>query len=101
MQRITIKQLRKQADRFNQRFGTPSEYWDAEAKTCNAGHYSIEEGSRYNGISWKLVQTCNEGGGTRIVLDDQTARGLFDKIRAYWVGFEACRRHLYEQVGTL
>ena len=101
MDRITYKVLKNRAAHFNARFGTPTEYWNEETRIINPGHYHIEQGSRYNGISWKLVQTCNEGGGTRIVLDAQTARDLFDKIRAYWVGFEACRRHLYEQVGTL
>jgi hypothetical protein len=101
MQRITIKQLRKQAEYFNQRFGTPAEYWNPETRTCNAGHYSIEEGSRLYGRYWKLVQVCNDGGGQRIVLAGETARDLYYLMNAYWVGFEACRAHLYEQVGTL
>jgi hypothetical protein len=100
MDRITYKVLKNRAAHFNQRFDTPSEYWNPETKTCNAGHYLVEQGSRTYGRSWKLCQVCEEGG-ERIILSAQTARGLFNKMRAYWVGFEACRRHVYKQVGTL
>jgi hypothetical protein len=101
MDRITYSILKNRAAHFNARFGTPTEYWNEETRIINPGHYRIEQGSRYKGIAWKLVQITGEGGGTRVILSDLTARGLFDKLGAYWVGFEACRRHLYKQVGTL
>ncbi len=95
--RVTGKTLRALLPIIRRMTGTPEMTWTphpTQGNACPVNAYYIEEGSRTYGYWWKLVQTCNTGGGITTVLSAPTAEQLERSIRAWMQGFEQCRETL-------
>lgn len=96
MERINRTNLNALVERMQREMGIPpGPVWSRDASGNNVarvGAIMLEPGSRPNGISWKIVQMCNEGGGERILIRGCTAQELWDAAQAWLDGFEYARR---------
>lgn len=89
MERTTIKHLEALLPIIRRMTGTPAMSWTPSAtkgNACPVNAYYIERGSKMYGYHWKLVQTCNDGGGISTVLSAPTAADLERSIRAWMSG---------------
>ncbi len=90
MARTTEKQLRALLPIIQRMTLTPPMSWaphPTKGNACPVGAYYIERGSATYGYWWKLVQTCNDGGGITTVLSAPTAAELERCIRAWMAGY--------------
>lgn len=91
MSRTTMKDLQHSLALILRMTGRPAMSWTPRkdvGSACPVGAYYIEKGSSTYGYWWKLVQTCNEGGGITTVLSAPTAAGLQIALRAWIAGYE-------------
>ncbi len=87
--RTTAKQLNAMLPIIRRMTGTSEMSWIPHPKqgnACPVGAYYIEQGSKTYGYHWKLVQTCNDGGGITTVLSAPTAADLERSMRAWMQG---------------
>jgi hypothetical protein len=90
MSRTTGKQLNALLPIIRRMTDTPEMRWTPDPKqgnACPVNAYYIEQGSKMYGYHWKLVQTCNTGGGITTVLSAPTAADLERSIRAWMRGY--------------
>ncbi len=90
MSRTTAKQLNALLPIIRRMTCTPEMRWTPDPKqgnACPVNAYYIEQGSKMYGYHWKLVQTCNTGGGITTVLSAPTATDLERSIRAWMQGY--------------
>lgn len=90
MTRTTAKHLNALLPIIRRMTGTPEMSWKpdpVQGNACPVNAYYIEQGAKTYGYHWKLVQTCNTGGGITTVLSAPTAADLERSIRAWMQGF--------------
>ena len=94
--RITLTNLNAVISRMCRAMDIPEgPIWSRDEHGNNrarVGALMLEQGSRTNGIGWKIVQMCNEAGGERTLLRGCTARELWDAAQAWLDGYDAATR---------
>lgn len=90
MERITMKQLEGLRDVMSREMGRPQFH-------CVGGAYQlgallIEQGSRANGITWKLAEITTPGGGENDLLRAWSTRELWDLMHAFRCGYQSAQR---------
>ena len=96
MERITIKHLRALAETLNKVTGSPVEPWSkSDGKIrANIGNYHISRA--YGGFCVHRMESSDGGVDTPISYGHIPARDLYERMRAYISGFEACQRSCRE-----
>lgn len=90
MDKITIKQLEWLRDVIARELGRPQ--FHCVGGAWQLGALLIEQGSRTNGITWKLAEITTPCGGENDILRAWSARELFDLMHAYLRGIQDARR---------
>ena len=92
MSRVTEKDLMWVVKRLNEVSGNPTmSHTVVDGKyVVNSGHYHID--FAYGQV--KLVQYCNEGGGTRDVTSRGTKPEIYREIHRFIDGYVQCQRDM-------
>ena len=92
MNRITDKHLTSVRDRIAKLLRRPESNFITKPNgglSAQVGSLLIESGSRTNGITWKLSEITNEGGGQHDLLRATSARDLFNMMLAFEAGIKS------------
>lgn len=90
MERITIAQLKGLRDVMSREMDRPP--FRCVGGVCQIGALLIEQGSRTNGITWKLAEITTLAGGENDLLKAWSSRELFNLMHAYRAGYAAAKR---------